>query len=272
MWIRVLRDVTARLGERGIDCVPVKGIVLSRQLYDDPAARPFSDVDLLMRPRDFRNAIRVAKAAGWRIHYDSKILGSVNFIVDGVAFDTVCSLGPPGLCAVGVDQVAARCTRGVAPLGFEHLQIDSHDHALLMAIDAFKDKFGVKPWCREDLVRIANGDGFSAERLVDLAGEARLCTVLAIVADWVIEGADSPAWQDVRIRLGQGTLRAGYIRRFRSLMAGEIAGWRGVPVRVLARAGSDAPARRVMALALGAAGTCVFFARHRSFTAGQPAD
>jgi len=263
----VLRKVAAKLEASGIDCLPVKGILLARQIYGDPIERPFADVDLLIRPRDFRRAIRVAKDAGWRLYYDSKILGSVNFIVDGVAFDTVSSIGPPGLCAVGVDEVMRRAKRGVEPLGFEHLQIERHDHALLVAIDAFKDKFGVKPQYREDLIRVVAEGGFATEQLVDLATEARLRAMLAIVADWVLEGAESPAWEDVRKRLATDPLRRGYMQKFRALMGGPTTGWRGMRLSVLARAASDAPARRAMAVALGAIGTAVFLVRHRSLTA-----
>jgi hypothetical protein len=263
---RALGTVVAKLGEEGISCLPVKGILLARQLYEEPIDRPFCDVDLLLRPSDFRKAIRVAKRSSWCLCWDAKILGSVNFIVGETAFDTVCSLGPPGLCAVGVDQVIERAKRTVEPLGFLHLQIDQHDHALLLAIDAFKDKFGVKPWCREDLIRIANGNGFSTERLVDLAGEAGLRTMLAIVADWVLDGADAPSWQDVRRRLAAGKVRGGYARLYRSLLGGPITGLRSVPLALLARAASDVPARRAMAVSLGAIGTLAFLARHRSFT------
>jgi hypothetical protein len=268
----VLRKVVAKLDQNGIACVPVKGILLARQLYDDPIDRPLCDVDLLIEPRDFTRAIRAAKAAGWRLHWDSKILGSVNFIVDGVAFDVACSLGPPGLCAVGVDRVMRRAKRQVAPLGFEHLQIDLHDHVLVMAIDAFKDKFGVKPWGREDLIRIAKADGFDPARVVEIAEQARLSTLLAIVADWVLDGGDSAVWSEVRERLRAGKIRTSYAKAFRARMGAPLNGRGSVMMRLLARAASDSPARRVAAVALGAIGTCVFLARHRSLTAPSPRD
>jgi hypothetical protein len=54
----------ARAGS--IDAVALKGPVLSERLWGDPFARPTSDVDLAVAPRDLDRALRALGELGWR--------------------------------------------------------------------------------------------------------------------------------------------------------------------------------------------------------------
>jgi hypothetical protein len=59
-------DVARRLGEAGISVMPVKGALLQHWLYGDPAERPLTDVDLLVRADDLEMAVEYLEAARYR--------------------------------------------------------------------------------------------------------------------------------------------------------------------------------------------------------------
>jgi hypothetical protein len=60
-----LRDVVRALGDAGIPTIVLKGPALAAAYYDDPALRPFTDLDLLVR-RDHRaRALAVLAAVGY---------------------------------------------------------------------------------------------------------------------------------------------------------------------------------------------------------------
>ncbi len=61
----VVRDVAERLERPGIDIMPVKGALLQHWLYDDPAERAMSDVDVLVRPYQARAAHDLLERAGY---------------------------------------------------------------------------------------------------------------------------------------------------------------------------------------------------------------
>jgi len=61
----LLRALDA-LGSEGVDAIPFKGPVLAISAYGDVAARTFSDVDILIRPRDFERATAALIEGGYR--------------------------------------------------------------------------------------------------------------------------------------------------------------------------------------------------------------
>ncbi len=63
---RELARVLARLRRDGIAVLPLKGPVLAETVYPDPALRPFSDLDLLVRPDDRWRADAALRALGHR--------------------------------------------------------------------------------------------------------------------------------------------------------------------------------------------------------------
>ena len=63
----VLRDALRALHGAGVDVMPLKGVLLRRVAYDDPAARTVGDVDLLVRGRDVRRAHEALVAAGFSV-------------------------------------------------------------------------------------------------------------------------------------------------------------------------------------------------------------
>ncbi len=51
-----LHDILALFARHGVDVMPLKGAILSISYYEDPALRPMSDLDLLVRPEHFTQA------------------------------------------------------------------------------------------------------------------------------------------------------------------------------------------------------------------------
>lgn len=266
--LRAASEALAALAEAGVRAVPVKGLVLARTLYADPADRPIRDVDVFVPPRDLGRALEVARARRWPVVWDSKTLRTPNFVVGRVAVDVATSLGPMGLSALGVEEIVARARPAVAPLGFAHLAIDPNDHALLLAIDAFKDKLGLgKASARGDLERIVAAPGVDAAVIAARAREAKLATAVSLVAAWVAAETPGSRWREVRERLSPA-VRPGYVAAHDRALARACASrLDAVRASLLVRIASDSGPRRLLALGLGAAGTLAFVARHGSLDA-----
>lgn len=64
-----LLDVLRRLQNEDIACMPLKGPVLAQQLYGNPGARGFGDIDVLVRPHDVPRARTILLAAGFERGY-----------------------------------------------------------------------------------------------------------------------------------------------------------------------------------------------------------
>jgi Uncharacterised nucleotidyltransferase len=259
---RALAAFVARMEPR-IPVLPVKGIILRHDAYANPLDRHIRDVDVLVRPSDFGSCLEVARAEGWRIVRDSMTIGGACFVIGGFSVDAKSHFGPPGTSAIGVDAMLHRAARSSAPLGFPHWHIDLHDHVLLVAADAFKDKLELKPQAVEDLDSLGRLSGFDVHRIVARAGEARLQTMLYLVADWLCTKRATGPWERVRDALSERPIRRGYVQRFRRHAEGRAqGGWSGAQAAVLARAVSDDPTRAAWALALGAVGVAGFYLRH----------
>lgn len=54
-----LEKLVSLLGESGTDVIVLKGVALANTIYPNPALRPFSDIDVLIKEKDWRS-IRVA--------------------------------------------------------------------------------------------------------------------------------------------------------------------------------------------------------------------
>ncbi len=200
--IRILRHVVTALGAEGIPVLPVKGVITAHGLYEDVALRRISDIDLRVRRSDYKSVLRIARAHGWSPMTESPALWEALLKVEGCDVDVECTLGPPGLCALSVDEVIERARAHVAPFGFPHLQPESNDHALILVLNAFKDGLRPMPWAREDLVRIARQSQFDGNVLVARAHRGRVRSALWIVAHWLAEDHGAAEWARVRDLIG----------------------------------------------------------------------
>ena len=197
-----LGKVQRVFGTAGIPVLPVKGVVTSYVLYDDCASRTLADVDIRIPRRHFEQAIQLARTQGWKPKADNLILWNAVLDVDGFEVDIECTLGRPGFCAVTIDDLLARAESSVAPFGFEHVEPELNDHALILVINAFKDGLEPTPWALEDLRRIVIHPRFDAERLVDRARTGRVTSVLWIVARWLADDQGAGQWRSVCDRIG----------------------------------------------------------------------
>jgi hypothetical protein len=199
----VLERVLARLDAAGVDALVVKGAVVASWLYAREIDRPIRDLDLRVRPRDRDRAVRaLAAMPGARILVASRAYASAVLSIDRVEVDVETTLGPPFLCALSVDAMLARAERTRAALGFSHLRPELHDHALLLALNVFKDRLADLPrWRLRDLERVAALPAFDPATFAARAAEARCTTIVHVVARHVASACDDPRWAALADRI-----------------------------------------------------------------------
>jgi hypothetical protein len=243
-WIRqqiaanILREVRLGCGAAGLPFLPVKGAVTARLLYEDIAERPVTDVDVRIRMRDFSRFRRMARDLGWRCVRVARVYGNLVYSFPGLSLDVEAMVGPPGLCALTVDTMLARATRFELAPGLTLDVPEIHDHAVVLVINAFKDKMiGAAVHAIDDLDRIARLPAFDAGAFVRRAIEVRIATIAWMVAEWR-EGHGSEPWGLVRSGLERDArLRRSYAGAVRGLLASADHG--SMAVRLLMRAGAD---------------------------------
>jgi Uncharacterised nucleotidyltransferase len=223
-WLRyevaagLLRRVLAAFDEARIPALPVKGIVTSAWLYEDASRRPLSDVDLRIRPRDFARALEVGRALGWKlvVHTPRFFEGAFRFPEMDVELEA--TIGPPGLSTISVDDLLTRAIRRVEPFGVPHLVPETNDHALVLAVNVFKDRLrGAAAWAVEDLVRIATVDDFDAATVAARARAGHVGNAVATVADWVAAHHGSFGWGRVGSALSTRPRRRVYDRFYEAI-------------------------------------------------------
>ncbi len=243
----VLEHVLEECDRAGVDVLPVKGILTARLLYPDPGQRPIQDIDLRVRERDLARVEQLGTRAGWRLVSRSMAYRMLSFEVLGFLVEFESHVGPPGLCGLQVDAMILRAERRTGPFSAPHLHPELHDHALLLCVNAFKDKLiEALPGAVRDLELLADLPEFSSDRFVSLARESGASSIVWLVANWLEEARHSQAWGKIRDRLGRVAPRPLYAYLFeRAIRA------RPPPravLRVLARAGADHPGAQVRAL------------------------
>jgi hypothetical protein len=270
-WIRhaaapwLLHRVASALEAEGIRILPVKGVLTAHLLYEDAASRPLPDIDLRVRRRDFAGALRIARARGWPVQESSPVLWNAMFKVDGIEVDVEASIGPPGLCALRVENLFDRATECVAPFGFRHQQPAIADHALILVLNAFKDGLRPMRWAVDDLLRIIDHPTLDPDELLSRAHEGRVSSALWIVADWLARDHASLSWGEVRDRVGPRPPSRRVASAYAFLLE---RSFRPKPALIVTAASSDDSWRSLSGLALAAAG----IARRRTVLAlkGSP--
>jgi hypothetical protein len=259
--VEVLREVLPALDAADVPVLAVKGIILARELHHDVADRPIRDVDLRVRPRDFVAAVRAMRARGWGVDYTSKQLGALGFWVAGELVELESSVGPPGLCGLPVSAMLRRAAPHPLGRGVTVLAPEIVDHAVLLVVNAFKDKLVDCPaWSRDDLVAIARHPRFDAASFLGRVRQAGIVTVTWVVADWLAREHGSEAWGELRDALGARAPRPLFAAAMKRAVT---SGGGGLRARVLARTGSDLAYRRWVALAATAMGSAAAWAGAR---------
>ena len=67
LYLGELEKIRQAFAAQHIDCLPLKGAALAGKLYPDPATRPMSDLDLLLRPQQLRPALGVLRRLGYSL-------------------------------------------------------------------------------------------------------------------------------------------------------------------------------------------------------------
>jgi hypothetical protein len=226
------------------DVLPVKGIVTARILYADPAERPLADVDVRVPPERLPDVLAFARAGGHDVITHAPAYRNVVLDVGGVQVDVETTVGPPGLTDLSVRAMLARARIDEGLFGFPVLLPEISDHAVVLAVNLFKDKLhAAQPWSVSDLVRLAATPAFDPEAVAARAREARCAAIVWIVADWL--AGESEGLRRVRAAFGPRPPRPVYARLFRT--AAKHAPY-ALATRLLARAGADDPRLQARAL------------------------
>ena len=170
--------------------------------------------------------------------------------IRGVEIGLEAMIGPPFVCAIGVEDMLARAEEAVEPLGFSHTRPEIHDHALLLAINLFKDHVLPGASSVEDLARIARRDEFDARRFADRVREAGCTTIVHVVARHIAETRRDEPWSAIAIlvppRRRRYAERQGAARLRGEREPSELV------LRLESRAASDGRLRSLAALAAAA--------------------
>jgi hypothetical protein len=261
--VDVLRALAAESLRRGVSVLAVKGVVLARTLYDDPALRPMTDVDIRVPPNELRGVLDAAQSLGWKVQHFSRQWGAVTLQTGSVPVDVETTVGPPGITALSVATIRHRAVDLRNTFGFSCLAPDVHDHAVILCINLFKDKaFQAAPWVWNDLDRIVLAPGFDPLQFIARVCSARLQTVAYCVSDWMVDRSPQSPWAALRDALSHALPRPVYARWMCNRVRANTAGF---PMRLMTRMASDGWTRQWLALAYGAMGTV------KSITHGQRA-
>jgi Uncharacterised nucleotidyltransferase len=246
----VVLEVAARCERAALPVLAVKGVVTSRFLYGDVAERPLTDVDVRIRGADLQRFARVAAAAGWPRLRILRTYRSLTYDFGALSLDVEACVGPPGLCRLDVDTMLRRSERREIAPGRHVLVPEIHDHAVLLTVNAFKDKIAAAPaWAIADLERVVAHRAFGRDEFVARVVEARISTLAWIVAFWMESARGSEGWGAIRVAIeSRGHVRSDYARRFQRQMAHASQDRPSMSLRLLARAAADSPFMRMRAL------------------------
>lgn len=235
----VLRKVLPRCEEAQIAALPVKGVVTSRCLYDDVAERPITDVDLRIRPRDLARFRRAAAASGWNCVRVARSYGNLIYDFGTLSLDVEAYVGPPGLCSLSVDEMLGRSQRQEIVPGLWTRVPELHDHAVLLTVNAFKDKIvTAAPWAIADLERVVLQPQFRRDVFIERLRQSHATTLAWIVADWMESSRKNEHWAAIRLAIESSTkVRRLYGWLFQRQLA--IAHRAPMSLRLMARAGAD---------------------------------
>jgi hypothetical protein len=86
------------LRNKGIELIPIKGIIFSRISYPDPALRPIAaDIDIIIKEKDIKSAIELLGAIGYHIENNPEDAGHAVTLVKeaGICLELHWRLLPP---------------------------------------------------------------------------------------------------------------------------------------------------------------------------------
>ncbi|MFO0563248.1 MAG: nucleotidyltransferase family protein [Polyangiales bacterium] len=241
-----LSMVLPALDRAGIPVLPVKGIITGRWLYRSAYERPMSDVDVRARRCDLARIRAVCERNSWRITNWSSWYQNVTFEVAGASIDVESTVGAPGMCSLTIESMLARARRSSELLSVEHWRPETHDHALLLAMNVLKDQVGRSfPWAIEDLVRVATVEDFAPAIMADRAWRTGTASALRGVARWLATAKGSAPWSTVAERIGEPP-RPAYARRVERALSDLRDPASGALRTAFARSSNDLISQRIL--------------------------
>ncbi|MBK8216858.1 MAG: nucleotidyltransferase family protein [Myxococcales bacterium] len=230
---RSLRTFLDLCKDARVDVVVVKGAVTGFLLYDDVAERTLTDVDVRVRPRDLRTVERAVRARGLRVLERDDVYEKLAIELGGIAIDVECHVGAPFLTRLSVETLLEGAHEVRHPMGFSVPVPSTEHHALVLAVNVFKDKVDrASARAVEDARRIVLAGDFDPARFLAATRRARAATLVYVVAAHLAER--SPMWAEVRDALRQEARKAFVAAEGVLSRAPE-----GVVYRLLCRAASD---------------------------------
>ena len=184
--VSVLRKVIDTATSVGITVAPVKGVVLSRWLYDDVSDRPYRDLDVVIAREDLPRMFAAVEARGWPIQVHSSEMGELEFTVDRLTVEIHAEFGRRDLSRLTIAGLLARATGDGATFPFPIRRIDDIDHFLLLVANVTKKAFTyANPHQPADLDRLLARLRPRWGELLERVQAARFLTALRNVAVWM---------------------------------------------------------------------------------------
>lgn len=225
--------------------VVVKGVALCARYGWDPASVPISDIDLRITPRTWWR-LRAQLRGDARLRVDAPLYGNLVLVLENYLVDLEATCGPPFLTRLSVQGLLRRAELARLPGVEPFLVPQTTDHALLLAINLFKD--GLAPehrTARANAIRLVDEPGFDAVTFVARASTSRMHEIAKAVADSL--APESPTWAALAGALGPSRSALYELAHTHSHRAPER--W---PARIVRRLGSDSWRDRAISLSLGA--------------------
>jgi hypothetical protein len=190
--VSALRKVIDAAASVGVTVAPVKGVVLSRWLYDDVSDRPYRDLDILIARSDLSRMFAAVEARGWPIQVHSPEMGELEFTVDRLTVEIHAEFGRRDLSRLTIADLLARATGDGSTFPFPIRRIDDIDHFLLLVANVTKKAFTyANAHQPADLDRLLARLRPRWGELLARVRAARFLTALRTVAVWMEEDRDS---------------------------------------------------------------------------------
>jgi hypothetical protein len=196
--VSVLRKVIDAAASVGITVAPVKGVVLSRWLYDDVSDRPYRDLDILIARDDLPRMLAAVEARGWPIEVHSAEMGDLEFTVDRLMVEIHAEFGRRDLSRLTIADLLARAAADSGTFPFEIRRIDDIDHFLLLVANVTKKAFTyANPHQPADLDRFIARLRPRWGELCERVRAARFLTALRNVSVWMADEHRSPLFAEL---------------------------------------------------------------------------
>jgi hypothetical protein len=186
--VSVLRKVVEAAAAAGVTVAPVKGVVLSRWLYEDVSDRPYRDLDIVIARDELSRVVTAVEARGWPIQVHSPEMGELEFTVDRLTVEIHAEFGRRDLSRLTIAELLARAVVDGDTFPFQIRRIDDIDHFLLLVANVTKKAFTyANPHQPDDLQRFLATLRPRWGELLDRARAARFQTALHNVAVWMAD-------------------------------------------------------------------------------------